>query len=127
MIEARNFPLALDNVLRVSLAPSNSALNLPATVTSATDVTMAFSRIRQNYTPPSEWWNGSDAKTIGTSTDEITTTDNKINIVTTLDRGTYRVRGDITIGGVVTPWINGALTIGKGMAQFYFSPLGNAL
>jgi len=127
MISAQHFPLALDNVLRASFVPTDTTLNLPATVTSATDVTMTFDKIRQNYTPPAEWWNGADVKMIGTSTGEITTTGNKINVALSLSKGTYRVRGDITIGGVVTPWINGAITIGNGMAQMYFNPLGTGL
>jgi len=127
MISAQHFPLQLDNVIRASFVPTDTALNLPATVTGADDVTMSFDRVFQNRTPPSEWWTGGTVKTIGTSTGEITTTGNKINIALSLDRGTYRVRGDITIGDVVTPWINGAITVGNGMAQMYFNPLGTSL
>jgi hypothetical protein len=55
----------------------------------------------------------------------ITTDNNKINVEAEIPWGTYRVRGDITISDVTTPWINGVLTIGNGMAQMYLNPLGS--
>jgi hypothetical protein len=124
MITSRNVPLALDNIWRDSFSPSDSALALPATVTGAV-VTMLINRINQSYTPPSEWWNGADGANISTTTGEITTANNKINVTQSLSRGTYRVRGDIVVGGIATPWISGALTIGNGMAQMYLNPLGS--
>jgi hypothetical protein len=124
MIASRSVHLALDNRWRDSFSPSNTALALPATVTSGL-VTMTLDRINRSYTPPSDWWNGPDVATIGTTTGEITTDNNKINVEAEIPWGTYRVRGDITISDVTTPWINGVLTIGNGMAQMYLNPLGS--
>jgi hypothetical protein len=122
MITKSPTPLDLENMWTATFSPSDTMLNLPADLTNAQAVMTIRPKRRREK---SDWWYGgpystySFPGTISTETGEIVNADNKLTVSLQLSPGEYDIRGDLITNNstVITPFINGVLSISKCMSQ----------